>query len=192
MKKILVLSASPVKDGNTTTLVNWFAEGARSEGARVDIVATAFLKYKTTGCTSCRRCQAIKEYACVVKDEASPVLAKMAEVDVIVMASPLYFFGASAQLKLVMDRMFCLYKWDNAAGTMTTPLKGKRLILIASAYEDVGLDALEKPFVLTADYSGMSFESLLVPHAGESGDVKTRAAIRERAVELGRRAAQDE
>ncbi len=191
MKKILVLSASPVKDGNTTTLVDWFTEGARSKGARVDIVAAAFLKHKTTGCTSCRRCQTIKEYACVVKDEVSPVLAKMAEVDVIVMATPLYFFGASAQLKLVMDRMFSLYKWDNAAGTMTTPLKGKRLILIASAYEDVGLDALEKPFVLTADYSGMDFESLLVSHAGESGDVKTQAAIRERAIELGRRAAQD-
>jgi multimeric flavodoxin WrbA len=190
MKRILVLSASPVRDGNTTALVDWFAEGARSNGARVEIVATAFLKYKTTGCTSCRRCQTIKEYACVIKDEASPVLAKMAGADVIVMATPLYFFGASAQLKLIMDRMFSLYKWDNAAGTMTTPLKGKKLVLIASAYEDIGLDALEKPFVLTADYSGMDFVSLLVPNAGESGDVKTQAAVREKAVALGRRMAQ--
>jgi len=191
MKKILVLSASPIRDGNTTTLVNWFAEGAKSRGARVDIVATAFLKYKTTGCTSCRRCQTIKEYACGVKDEASLVLAKMAEADVIVMATPLYFFGASAQLKLIMDRMFSLYKWDNAAGTMTTPLKGKKLVLIASAYEDIGLDALEKPFALTADYSGMGFESLLVPNAGESGDVKTQGAVREKAVALGCRTAQE-
>jgi multimeric flavodoxin WrbA len=191
MKKILVLSASPIRDGNTTTLVNWFAEGAKSRGARVDIVATAFLKYKTTGCTSCRRCQTIKEYACVIKDEASLVLAKMAEADVIVMATPLYFFGASAQLKLIMDRMFSLYKWDNAAGTMTTPLKGKKLVLIASAYEDIGLDALEKPFALTADYSGMGFESLLVPNAGESGDVKTQGAVREKAVALGCRTAQE-
>lgn len=191
MKKILILSASPVKDGNTSTLVNWFVEGATSKGAKVDIVATAFLKYKATGCTSCRRCQTIKEYACVIKDEASPVLAKMAEADVIVMASPLYFYGVSAQLKLVMDRMFCLYKWDNAAGTMTTPLKGKKLVLIASAYEDIGLDAMEKPFVLTADYSGMGFESLLVPDAGESGDVKTHAAVREKAVAMGCRIAQE-
>jgi len=191
MKKILILSASPVKDGNTSTLVNWFVEGATSKGAKVDIVATAFLKYKATGCTSCRRCQTIKEYACVIKDEASPVLAKMAEADVIVMASPLYFYGVSAQLKLVMDRMFCLYKWDNAAGTMTTPLKGKKLVLIASAYEDIGLDAMEKPFVLTADYSGMGFESLLVPDAGESGDVKTQAAVREKAVAMGCRIAQE-
>jgi len=87
--------------------------------------------------------------------------------------------------------MFCLYKWDNAAGTMTTPLKGKKLVLIASAYEDVGLDAMEKPFVLTADYSGMGFESLLVPNAGESGDVKTQAAVREKAVAMGCRIAQE-
>jgi multimeric flavodoxin WrbA len=180
-----------VKGGNTATLVEWFAEGARSKGARVDIVATAFLKYKTTGCTSCRRCQAIKEYACVIKDEASPVLAKMAEADVVVMASPLYFYGPSAQLKLIMDRMFSLYKWDNEAGTMTTPLKGKKLVLIASAYEDIGLDAMEKPFVLTADYSGMGFESLLVPNAGESGDVKPQAAVREKAVALGCKVAQE-
>ncbi|MDD5020398.1 MAG: flavodoxin family protein [Candidatus Omnitrophica bacterium] len=191
MKKILILSGSPVKNGNTTALAAWFAEGARSKGAQVDIVAAAFLKYKSTGCTSCRRCQALKEYACVIPDEATPVLARMSEADVIVMATPLYFYGPSAQLKLVMDRMFSLYKWDNEAGTMTTPLKGKKLVLLASAYEDIGLDAMEKPFALTADYSGMGFESLLVPNAGESGDVKPQAAVREKAVALGCRIAQE-
>ena len=90
----------------------------------------------------------------------------MADVDVIVMATPLYFFAASAQLKLVFDRMFCLYKWDNEAGTMKTPLKGKTLVLMASAFEDVGLDALEKPFALTAAYTGMKFESLAGSQCG--------------------------
>jgi len=50
---------------------------------------------------------------------------------------------------------------------------------------------MEKPFVLTADYSGMGFESLLVPNAGESGDVKTQAAAREKAVAMGCRIAQE-
>jgi len=108
-KKILILSGSPKKDGNTATLVKWFAEGARSKGARVEIVRTAFLKYKSTGCTSCRACQRLDAYECVINDEAKPILAKMAKVDAIVMATPLYFFGASAQLKLVFDRMFSLY-----------------------------------------------------------------------------------
>jgi len=188
LKKILVLSGSPNKKGNTALLVNWFSEGARSKGADVEIVQTAFLKYKFNGCTSCRSCQKIKKYECVINDEAKPVLVKMAKVDVIVMATPLYFYGPSAQLKLIFDRMFSLYKWDNKTGTMKTPLKGKTFTLIASAYEDIGLDALEKPFRLTAEYTGMKFKSLLIPNAGESGDIKNRTNIREKAIALGKKA----
>ena len=185
-KKILVLSGSPKKDGNTAALVDWFSQGARSKGARVEVVRTASLKYKSTGCVSCRSCQKIDKYECIIEDEAKPVLARMAGVDVIVMATPLYFFGASAQLKLVFDRMFSLYKWDNQSGTMETPLKGKTFVLIASAYEDVGLDALEKPFALTAEYTGMKFRSLLVPNAGVSGEIRNKPVIRKKAVALGK------
>jgi multimeric flavodoxin WrbA len=113
----------------------------------------------------------------------------MASADVIVMATPLYFFAASAQLKIIIDRMFSLYKWDNVAGTMKTMLQGKTLVLLASAYEDVGLDALEKPFILTADYTGMKFESLLVPNAGESGDIRKQSAACEEAKALGKKLA---
>jgi multimeric flavodoxin WrbA len=109
----------------------------------------------------------------------------MVDVDVIVFATPLYFFSASAQLKLIFDRMFSLYKWDNEAGTMQTPLKGKTLVLLASAFEDIGLDALEKPFALTAEYTGMKFESILVANAGTSGEIaKKRPDAREKIVSL--------
>ncbi|OGW75672.1 MAG: hypothetical protein A2Z72_03075 [Omnitrophica bacterium RBG_13_46_9] len=188
-KKILILSGSPKKDGNTATLVNWFMEGALLKSAQIAVVRTAFLKYKSTGCASCRACQKTDKYECVIDDEVKSVLAKMAKADVIVMATPLYFFAASAQLKLVFDRMFSLYKWDNEAGTMETPLKGKTLVLIASAFEDVGLKALEKPFALTAAYTGMKFKSLLVPNAGVSGDIKKKGDIRDKAAALGSRVA---
>jgi multimeric flavodoxin WrbA len=179
-KKILILNGSPKKDGNTSIMVDWFGDAARSKDAEVEIVRTAFLKYKTLGCISCRKCQKIDKYECCIDDDAKPVLAKMAQVDVIVFATPLYFFGASAQLKLVFDRMFSLYKWDNDAGTMQTPLKGKTLVLLASAFEDIGLDALEKPFALTAEYTGMKFESVLVANAGTSGEIaKKRPDARE-------------
>jgi multimeric flavodoxin WrbA len=188
-KKILILCASAKKNGNTATLVDWFCQGARAKGAQIEVVHTAYLKYKSAGCTSCRLCQKLKAYECVINDGAKPVLAKMAKADVIVMATPLYFFAASAQLKLIFDRMFSLYKWDNQAGTMQTVLKGKLLVLLASAYEDAGLDALKKPFRLTADYSKMKFLSLLVPNAGVSGEIKNRAGIREKAIALGKQAA---
>lgn len=189
MKEIIILSGSPKKDGNTATLVGWFAEGARSKGARVEIVRAAFLKFKSSGCMSCRACQKLTKYECVINDEAKPVLAKMAEADAIVMATPLYFFSASAQLKHVFDRMFSLYKWDNKAGTMQTPLKGKTFVLIASAYEDVGLDALREPFAVTAKYTGMKFYSLLVPNAGVSGEIENKPGIREKAIALGAKVA---
>lgn len=184
-KNILILSGSPKKNGNTAALVEWFTEGAVSKGAQVELIHTAFLKYKFPGCTSCRLCQKQEAYECVIGDDASLVLRKMVSADVIVMATPLYFFAASAQLKVIIDRMFSLYKWDNVANTMRAALKGKTLVLLASAYEDIGMDALEKPFALTADYTGMLFESLLVPDAGESGEIRKKPEARKKAAALG-------
>jgi multimeric flavodoxin WrbA len=188
-KKILIFSGSPIKNGNTAQLVKWFCQGARSRKAQIELVNTAFLKYKSTGCTSCRKCQKIEKYECLINDEAKPVLAKMALVDVIVMATPLYFYASSAQLKLLMDRMFSLYKWDNKANTMITPLKGKTLVLLASAFEDVGLDILEKSFAITANYSGMKFASLLVSNAGESGEIGKVQGVRKKTIALGKKVA---
>ena len=188
-KKILVISGSPKKNGNTETLIRWFSEGALSRGAEINIVRAATLKFKANGCTSCRLCQKNREYNCVIKDDARPVLAQMAEADVIVMATPLYFFAMSAQLKILIDRMFSLYKWDNETDTMETVLKDKTLVLLASAYEDAGLKELEKPFKLTADYTGMKFASLLVPNAGESGEIVKLPGIRRKAAALGKKAA---
>jgi multimeric flavodoxin WrbA len=110
----------------------------------------------------------------------------MLNADIIVMATPLYFFSASAQIKQVFDRMFSLYKWDNAAGTMKTALKGKTFAVIASAFEADGFDALEKPFKMTADYSGMKYTSLIAPNAGVSGDIIKLQGIREKAFLFGK------
>jgi hypothetical protein len=82
--------------------------------------------------------------------------------------------------------MFSLYKWDNDTDTFETPLRGKIFVLIASAYEDVGLDALEKPLKLTADYTGMKFKSLLVPNAGVSGNLRKNIRIRKQTIEFGK------
>ena len=133
VKSVLILSGSPKKDGNTAILVDWFAEGARSKGAEVEIVHIGAPRFKASGCMACRACQSSKKYECVIPDDATPLLARMPDKDVIVMASPLYFYGASAQLKAVFDRFFSLYKWDNLAGTMETPLKGKRIHSAATA-----------------------------------------------------------
>ncbi len=186
-KNILIINGSPKKDGNTTALIEWFSQGCKEKGAKLEVVNASGLKLKSIGCISCRRCQRRKEYECVIADGMLPVLRKMIRAEVIVMATPLYFFSASAQLKAVMDRMFSLYKWDNRANSFKSPLKGKALVLLASAYEETGLDALAKPFSLTARYTGMRFASLLVANAGVSGQIRRIAGVARKAVSLGRR-----
>ncbi|MFA5339766.1 MAG: flavodoxin family protein [Candidatus Omnitrophota bacterium] len=188
-KKILVLNGSPKRNGNTAKLVEWFTEAARSKAADVEVINAAFLKYKSSGCTSCRTCQKIKEYKCAIKDDAQPVLRKMAKADVIVFATPLYFYGPSAQLKVIIDRMFSLYKWDNTTDTFTSPLKGKTMVLLLNAYEDVGLDLVKKSFKIIADYSEMKFLSLLVPNARESGEIVKLKGIRKKAAAFGKKIA---
>jgi len=189
LNKILILNGSPVKNGNTVKLISWFAQEARAKGARVKIVRAASLASKVNGCMSCRACQKMPKYECVVKDDVNDVLKEMQKADVIVFATPLYFYGPSAQLKLIIDRMFSLYKWDNKTDTFTSPMRGKAMGLILSAYEDIGLKAVEESFKLIADYSQMSFSSLLVPDARESGEVEKIKGIRGRARDFAQKIA---
>jgi multimeric flavodoxin WrbA len=180
LKKILILNGSPKKNGNTDQLVSWFIQGIPVKKAAVETIRAVTVGSKVNGCISCRICQKKKAYACVICDDVSIVLAKMAQADMIVFASPLYFYGPSAQLKLIIDRMFSLYKWDNSTDTFTSPLRGKTMVLLLSAYENIGLKIVEKSFKLIADYSEMRFYSLLVPGAGESGDIEQVKGIRKR------------
>ncbi|MFA5260061.1 MAG: flavodoxin family protein [Candidatus Omnitrophota bacterium] len=188
-KNILILNGSPKRIGNTTKLVEWFVEGALSNGGKVEINRVASLNFKSNGCLSCRRCQSNKAYECVLDDDVRKVLKKMIKADTIVFATPLYFYGPSAQLKLIMDRMFSLYKWDNSTNTFESPMKGKTMLLLLSAYEDVGLDIVEKSFKLIADYSDMKFRSLLVPNAKESTNVNRIKGIHKRTVDFGKKSA---
>jgi hypothetical protein len=69
---------------------------------------------------------------------------------------------------------------------MTTPLAGKTFVFLGSGYEDVGFDVFEKPFQLTAAYTGMTYFSLLVKNAGISGQIIKQAGVRQQAIELGK------
>lgn len=187
-KKILIINGSPKRQGNTAILVEWFREGIDSKQT-VSVVNAASLKVKFSGCLSCRKCQKNIKYECVIGDQVKNVLKDMASADVLVFATPLYFYGPSAQLKIIIDRMFSLYKWDNSNNTFTSPLKGKAMVLLLTAYENTGLDLVEKSFRLIADYSGMSFSSLVIPDAGESGQIKRLKGVKEKAAALAKRVA---
>ena len=104
-KNIVVLSGSPRKSGNTETLVAAFKEGAESAGKTVTVFRTAHIKI--SACTGCEYCIGDTK-ACTIKDDMTEVLEALHNADVVVWASPIYYFSLTAQLKAAIDRTYPL------------------------------------------------------------------------------------
>ncbi|MEG1492239.1 MAG: flavodoxin family protein [Oscillospiraceae bacterium] len=100
---ILVISGSPRKGGNTEIMVDAFADGAKESGNEVTIKKMSALT--VAPCHACEYCFA-HDGVCVQKDDMAEILAAVDVADMIVFASPIYWFGMSAQTKAVIDRLY--------------------------------------------------------------------------------------
>jgi multimeric flavodoxin WrbA len=109
-KKVLIISSSPRAKGNSARLAQSFAEGARSAGNKVEFVS---LHDKQIGfCKGCFACQ--KTQRCVIHDDADVIREKMLTADVLVFATPIYYYEMSGQLKTMLDRGNPLFTADYA------------------------------------------------------------------------------
>lgn len=99
--KILILSGSPRKGGNTDLLVEAFVKGATMKH---DVEVVSVHDFKVNPCMGCNACFRNEKHNCVQKDDMPLIYEKMAAADMLVIASPVYFYGLSAQLKAVIDR----------------------------------------------------------------------------------------
>lgn len=109
-KRIVVLNGSPRKKGNTSALVEAFAEGAREAGNQVD---TFFLDgMDIHGCKGCFGGGKDAASPCVQKDDMDRIYPAYREADVVVLASPLYYWTISGQLKCAFDRLFAVAECD--------------------------------------------------------------------------------
>ena len=107
-KQILVISTSPRKSGNSDMLAEELIRGAREAGNDVEKVT---LYDKTIGfCKGCLTCQSTQR--CVIHDDADTIAQKMLNADVLVFASPIYYYGMSGQMKTMLDRANPLYSAD--------------------------------------------------------------------------------
>lgn len=124
-KQILILSTSPRKGGNSDTLAAAFARGAQEAGHAVETVS---LRGKTVGfCQGCLSC--IKTQRCVLADDAAGLVAAMGQADVIVFATPVYYYGMCGQMKTLLDRANPLY---------TADYRFRDIYLLAAAAEQDG------------------------------------------------------
>lgn len=124
-KKILVLSGSPRKGGNSDMLCDEFIKGAEEAG---HITEKIYVAEQSIGfCKACYACK--KSGVCVQKDDMSGILEKMINADVIVLATPVYYYTMSGQMKTLIDRTLPKYYTD-------IKISGKDFYFIATAAEE--------------------------------------------------------
>lgn len=187
-KRMIIVTGSPRKNGNTNTVANWVAEAGRAQGAYVEVVDAAGLHIHGHGCTACMKCQTSDKYECAIQDEVSPVIAMIPSFDVVVFATPIYWVGPSAQLKIFLDRTFSLTK--SSPQGMKCAIEGKISGLIATAgggLED-GLNQTDGMFKTAAGFSDCRYDSLLIPSAPDlPGQMASRSEIKTQAEEFAQR-----
>jgi multimeric flavodoxin WrbA len=104
--KVLAISASPRKDGNSDVLCDQFLKGAAEMGHETEKINLS--GKKIASCTACYSCGKTK--TCVQKDDMADILQKLIDADVIVLATPVYFYSMCAQMKTMIDR--CLPRYQ--------------------------------------------------------------------------------
>lgn len=146
--KIVVLMASPNTDGSTRILAESFAKGAEEGGHSVEIIDVCTLNIAPcTGCVACGY-----EGDCVQHDDNEIIRRKLLSCDMVVFATPLYYYGMSAQLKTVVDR-FCAYN-----SSLNRRHLKSALLTVAWNSQDWTFEALEAHYKTLVRY--INFEDM--------------------------------
>jgi len=131
--KVIGINSSPRKKANTQTLVEAVLAGAEKNGAETRMVNLR--EIKINGCLGCEGCK--KHLGkCVQKDDLTTLLQDLTEYDAIVLGTPVYWFHVSAQLKMLIDRLYCFMEHtDPKTGEAVMRFEfpaGKKFITIVS------------------------------------------------------------
>jgi multimeric flavodoxin WrbA len=179
-KNILVITGSPRKAGNSDLLADAFISGALSKGHQVTKFAAAA---KTIGC--CRACDTCwsKGHACSFNDGFTELEPLLEQADVLVFASPLYWFAMSAQIKAAMDRM---YAYDMENRKLSLKIK-EAILLVCGAGESMAIfDGVIASHKCALEYLKWRNAGILaVPGVHAKGDILKTDAL-QKAEQLGK------
>ena len=177
-RKIVILNGSPRRNGNTSSLVKSFTEGAESAG---HTVTEFFLQdMNIRGCRGCFGGHSSQDSPCVQKDDMDKIYPAVKESDVVVLASPLYYWNMSGQLRTAVDRLFAIEEGDG--NLLRGHGRSSALLMAAegSGFEDVLLYYDH----LTEHLKWQNLGHVLAGGNGDIGDIDGKPEIKE-AYELG-------
>ena len=184
-KKVLILKGSPRERGNSAALAEQVAAGAREAGLQVDSISLQNMDIRA--CDGCDLCKETGEY-CAIEDDMQALYPKLVEADAIVLASPIYWFTFSAQLKLCIDRWYGPWSVDNET------FRGKSIGIVLTfgdtdVYTSGAINAIhtfESMFrFVHAPIVGMVYGS-----ASDPGDAEKNPELMRSAYELGKKLAE--
>jgi multimeric flavodoxin WrbA len=185
---VLALQSSPRKEGNTATLTRALLEGLRSGGAKQ--MGEVFLdELEIHPCTNCEACRKPRGPFCVFDDGMSVLYRRFIEADLVVLASPVYWWSISAQLKLFIDRLYGLNFEEHPEY-----YRGKKLVLVFTHQEEhpcSGAELSRRMFEQIADYTEMVIVGDL-RYSSDQRHVRESPEKLAQARKLGEKLARDE
>lgn len=167
---VLILTGSPRKESNTDILAKAFADGAKTKH-NVEIISVN--DYKVNACIGCNSCFSREGNKCFQNDGMTEIYSKMSNADMLVIASPVYFYGISAQLKNIIDRCHTPMRKN-------FNIKSLALLLVAGSTKPCVFDAIIKQYELIIDY--FNFEDkgrALVGGVNDRGAIADRKELKE-------------
>ncbi|MCR4687130.1 MAG: flavodoxin family protein [Lachnospiraceae bacterium] len=153
--KVVIFNGSP-RVQNTTAMVEAFKEGAESAGHDVEVYQVG--KMKINGCLACEYCHTKGEGNCIQKDDLEKILPAYKEADVIVFASPVYYFGMTAQMEAAIQRVYCIGK----------PSKAAKAVLLLSSGSDGVYEGSIAQFKAYMAYAGIEAAGIITAHGSEN------------------------
>lgn len=175
VSNIAVLIGSPRKGGNTEILANSFIEGAAKSNK---IAVISVTDRKVNGCTGCNYCYKDQSHRCIQKDDMQKIYDELACADIIVIATPVFFYGVSSQLKCLIDRLH---------NPVRNGFKVKKLALLAVAADTTPtvFDSISAMYASVLKYFSLENGGIItVPGVEKRGDILGNAALKE-AFKLG-------
>ena len=142
MSNILILQGSPRANGNTAWMAEEFKKAAKAAGHEVTLVNVA--RKKIAGCLACEYCHTKGNGQCVQKDDMQELYPLLAQAEVLVLASPIYYFTLSAQIQAPIQRFYSLMK----------PANVKKTALLLSSHSPGVYDAAIAEYKLIAGFCG--------------------------------------
>lgn len=182
-QKVLVIMGSPRKRGNSTILAEEAAKGARRTGAEVEIVR---LRDVAIGpCLACESCRRKDAKGCVQDDGMRLLYPKLRAADAIVISSPVYWFTMSAQVKLLMDRLYAFGAEKGYA------LEGKGIGIIltyadADPFSSGAVNAL-RAFQDAFAFIGAPIKGMVYGRASKAGEIRGNKTLMKDARALGKK-----